>query len=208
MADWWNGLEVINQIFYAAAGFFSIFFIWQLIAAFLGLGADHGDMDLSHDITDAGAGSTYDQFEHGAHIDASATEVSFQIISIRSLITFFTLFTWGTALYLNQGRSIYISIGYSFIWGLAGMFSVALIFFLMRKLTETGTINLNTAIGGTGSVYLNIPKGGVGEIRITVSGVVSYVKARASGGRELMAGTPVRVTRKIDQTTVEVEPIE
>ena len=208
MANWWNGLEVINRIFYAAAGFFSIFFIWQLISAFLGLGGGHGDADFSHDVIDAGDDVTYDQFEHGAHVDADATEISFQIISIRSLITFFTLFTWGTALYLNQGRSIYISIGYSFIWGLAGMFSVALIFFLMRKLTETGTINLNTAIGGTGSVYLNIPKGGTGEIRVTVSGVISYVKARASGDRELMAGTPVRVTRRIDQTTVEVEPIE
>jgi len=204
MAEWWGNLTYVNQVFYGVAAFFSIFFIWQLISALTGLAGDHGDADGmgggDHDVT-------YGQFEHGAHVDAGATEVSFEILSIRSISTFLMLFTWGTALYLNQGMSIPLAMGFSIIWGLAGMFVIALILYMLRKMTETGTINLNTAIGTTGTVYLNIPQGGLGEIRVTVSGVVTYVKARGAGDKELKMGAPVRVTRRIDQTTVEVEPI-
>jgi hypothetical protein len=221
MSEWWSSLTYVNQIFFGAAAFFSVFFVWQLIAAFIGLGGDHGDVsgmggdvhDVSHDFGGAHDAShmshdvTYDKFEHGAQTDADATQISFQILSVRSIITFFTLFTWGTALYLSDQMPIYAAMGYSILWGLAGMFSVALIFFLVKKMTEVGTMNLSTAIGETGTVYLNIPQGGLGEVRVSVSGNITYVKARGAGGKELKAGTPVRVTRRIDATTVEVEPI-
>ena len=204
MGAWWNGLTYLNQIFYGAAAFFSVFFVWQLIAALTGLSGDEGDADAADAVDDA----TYDDFEGGAEADALETTVSFQILSIRSILTFFTLFCWGCALYLNQKTPIGTALIYSIIWGLAGMFSIAFIFYGLRRLTETGTMDLNTSIGKAGNVYLNIPAGGSGEIRVTVSGVLSHVKARAKGGKELKSGTPIKVIKRLNNTTVEVEPVE
>jgi hypothetical protein len=196
MVEWWESLTFLNQVFYGVAAFFSVFFVWQLIAALIGLGGEGGDLEEAGDV-DAGGGA-----------DVAESAASFKLLSIRSIITLFTLFTWGTALYLDSDVAISKAMGYSAIWGVAGMFAVALIFFAMRKLVETGTSDLSTCIGTPGTVYLDIPKDGPGEVRVTVSGVVSHVKARSTGGKGIKAGTPIRVVRRLNQTTVEVEPIE
>jgi len=203
--NWWNSLTLLNQVFYGAAAFFGVFFLWQLVAALIGMSgeevdvgeADVGDVDVGDvDVGDA------DEFE------AAESIASFKLLSIRSIISFFTLFTWGGALYLNWGYPRQTAITYSVLWGLAGMFSVALIFWGLRKLTKAGTSDLRTCVGKPGTVYLDIPEDGMGEVRVTVSGVISYVKARSADGKELRAGTRIRVVRRLGQTTVEVEPIE
>ena len=208
MTEWWNGLTQLNRVFYGLATFCSVFFVWQLIAAFAGLTGDHdvdgdvdGDIAIDHD-------PTYDQFEHGAEADAAETALAFKLLSVRSVTTFCTLFAWGNALYLNRQETMSAALVYSTLWGLAGMFSIALVFYGMRKLSETGTSDLATCIGGTGTVYMDIPEGGAGQIRTTVSGVVSYVKARCAGDAALKSGRMVRVRRQLDHLTVEVEPID
>ena len=95
--------------------------------------------------------------------------------------------------------------GIASIWGFAGMGSVALVLYLLPKLAHTGTRNMNNAMGAAGTVYLDISEGGIGEVRIPVDDVISYVKARAVDGSALKAGTPIVVTRVLDQTTVEVK---
>jgi hypothetical protein len=160
------------------------------------------------DIDDFDADATYDDFEHGAETDAAETIAAFKLLSLRSILAFLTLFSWGMALYLNNDLTVVRALSYSIVWGLAGMFCVALMFFIFQKLTASGTMSLNTAVGRPGTVYLDIAEGGTGEVRITVSDRISYVKARATGGAALKAGTPIRVIRRVDQTTVEVKPIE
>ena len=208
MSEWWEALSGLNRAFYSAAGFFSVFFVWQLVAALIGLGGDEMDADTDMDADgggDLGHGGTYDNFEHGAHADAVESTLAFKLLSIRSIITFFTLFTWGTALYLNQGLVIGKALGLGTIWGLAGMFIVAALFFLMKKMAHTGTKDIRTCVGTTGTVYLEIPEGGEGEVRVTVSDIISYVKAREKDGKGLKPHTPIRVRRLLGQTVVEVE---
>lgn len=208
MTEWWGELSRLNQGFYSAAAFFSVFFLWQLIAALIGLGGDDADADVDAD-ADGGVNidhdGTYDQFEHGAEGDAVESTVAFKLLSIRSIITFFTLFTWGSALYLQQGMVAGKAMGLGTVWGLAGMFIVALIFYLMKKMAHTGTKNLRTCVGTTGTVYLEIPEGGTGEVRVTVSGVVSYVKAREKDGKGIKPNAPIRVRRLLGTAMVEVE---
>jgi hypothetical protein len=205
MTEWWESLSKLNQGFYCAAAFFGVLFIWQLLGAILGLDGDDADVDAAGDVDVDG---TYDDFEHGAEVDSSATLASFKLVSIRSLVTFFTLFTLGGALYMDRGDTTARSLGYSTAWGLAGMLAVAGIVYLLRKMTHTGTKNLATSVGATGSVYLNIPEGGTGEIRVMVSGILSNVKAKNSGGKALKQGTPVKVKRRLDNQTVEVDELE
>lgn len=209
MDAWWDGLSRVNQIFFCAAGFFSVFFVWQLIMALIGIAdegdtvddiSDGGDADIDADMEDVGG----DDGDAGS----SDSVVAFRLVSIRSIITFFTLFTWGTALYLQAGDSLGKAMGISSIWGLAGMVSIALVIFLLLKLVHTGTKNLSTCVGTDGTVYLDIPEKGTGEVRVVVSGVVTYVDARSSDGKALKAGTPIKVVKRLGQTVVQVESIE
>ncbi len=200
MTEWWQNLSSVNRGFFCAAAFFSVFFIWQLLAALIGLGDDDGGHDAGDSCDVEG-----EDFDVDAHSDAPATVMAFKLLSIRAIITFCTLFTWGSALYLSRDVPLGKAMGISTIWGLAGMASVAIVLALLPKLAHTGTKRLSTALGMRGSVYLDIPEGGMGEIRIPVSGVISYVKAISTGGKALKVGTPVIVKRVLDETSVEVE---
>lgn len=202
MQEWWEGLESATQFFYGMAAFFSVFFMWQMIAAFLGLTGD--DVDVGHadiDISDIDASDNFD------HHDVIESSQAFKILSLRSIITFFTLFSWGCALYTGDGMPVVKAMGISSIWGLAGMFAIAFIFYGMGKLTETGTKDVTTCIGEIGTVYLDIPADGFGEVKTSVSGVVEHVKARSVNGEALSAGTQVRIVKAIGQTLVGVEKL-
>jgi len=204
MQEWWESLTRAAQFFYGMAAFFSVFFIWQLIAAFCGLAGDDVDVDGSADIgdTDGDFGDVGD-----AHGDAMEAVVAFKVLSFRSLVTFFTLFSWGSALYLSQGSSLTSAMGIAAIWGLVGMFAIALIFYGMGRLTETGTKDVHSCKGQIATVYLNIPADGFGEIKTEVSGTITHVKARSTDGSTIPAGQQVRVAKIVNQTLVEVEQL-
>lgn len=202
MQEWWAGLESVTRFFYGMAAFFSVFFLWQIIAAFLGMTGD--DVDVGHadvDISDIDASDDFD------HHDVVESSQAFKVLSLRSIVTFFTLFSWGSALYTADGMPVVKAMGISSIWGLVGMFAIAVIFWGMGKLTETGTKDVATCIGAIGTVYLDIPADGFGEIKTNISGAIEHVKARSVDGEALPSGTQVRVVKAIGQTFVGVEKL-
>ncbi|NLE66591.1 MAG: hypothetical protein GX608_04135 [Lentisphaerae bacterium] len=197
LGAWWNGLGTVNQWFYGVAFFFGAIFLWQMIMSFIGLEHDVGldtqvEPDSVHDTPD----------------DATQTLAAFKLISIRSILAFLTLFSWGGALYLNQGLPMGRALGYSILWGLAAMLAVSFIFSLMGRMTESGNIKIGSCLGVNTTVYLDIPAGGVGEIRVPCSGVMTHIKARSAKGDAIKAGTPVKVVRLVESNTVEVETVE
>lgn len=204
MTEWWKSLDPVNQWFYVAAMFFGVFFLWQLVAALIGLGggedadADGGDFDAAD----------HPEFEHGSAVDAHETVAAFKMLSIRSILAFCTLFTWAVAMYLDIGTKLTRALAYGLGWGLIGMIAVSLIFFMMRRLTESGNPRLASSVGTRGRVYMDIPPAGEGEVRVTVSGVLSHVRARVKGGAPLQAGSRIRVVRLLDSSTIEVAPVE
>jgi len=201
MAEWWNSLETLNKLFYGGAGFFTVIFVWQFVGMLIGL-SDGGEIDVDGDIDgDVDMDMDADGIDTGAE-----SMVAFHIFSVRAILAFFTMFTWAGALYMNVGKSTSGSIILAFAWGVAGWTVVAVLLHWLRKLAETGNRRLRTCLGQTGTVYLDIPSGGQGEVRVTVSGVVSVVKARAAGGVALKAGTPVIVARLSGVNSVQVRP--
>jgi len=85
-SQWWSSLPALNQWFFIAAAFFSVFFLWQLAMALFGLSGGH-DLDSHPD----------QPMEHDTPQDAAATVMAFKLIGVRSLLAFFTLFTWRAA---------------------------------------------------------------------------------------------------------------
>jgi hypothetical protein len=203
MLDWWQGLSAVNQCFYIAAGFCSVFILWQLVAALVGLGAAADDVTSHVDVgADHGVG------DHVADTDAHETIVTLKLLSFRSILAFFTLFCWAASLYLNYGLLLSHALLLALLWGLGAMLIVSLLLHWMVKLAETGNPQLSTCVGAEGTVYLDIPAGGLGEVRVTVSGVSAHVRARVAGPGAIKAGATIRVLRTIGPNTVEVEPCE
>jgi membrane protein implicated in regulation of membrane protease activity len=219
--NWWHSLTTLNQWFYSGAAFFSILFGWQLVGGFMGLSeGDGGDADASA-LAGGHDGFGHDSIAHGddthaavGHADAAhaaaadhGTLVDFKLITVRSILAFFTLFFWAGALYISSRIEPFWSISYAVLWGLAAMAAVATAFYVLQRLAETGTPNIATCVGTRGVVYLDIPQGGQGQARVLVSGAISCVKAQATAGQPIKAGTPVRVLRAVSSTTIEVEPV-
>ncbi len=205
MYEWWQNLSGLNQVFYASACFFSLLFIWQFLAALMGFG-DHGGMDIHAADVDTGAGFTNDGVDVHMAEHAADSVASFKILSVRALLAFFTMFSWAGALYLDSDMKPVLAITYAFCWGVGGFIITVLLVNWLRNMQEIGTGRLSTCLGALGTVYLNIPAGGTGEVRVTVSGVVSHIRAIGAGGVAIPAGAPVKVIRLIDQNTIEVEP--
>ena len=117
MEAWWTQLTTLNQIFYIVAIFFSVFFVWQLVAALVGLG---GSEDLGGD-------SGVDAGDAGPGIDDTQEEsvAAFKLLSIRSVIAFGMLFGWAGAFYLQAGHKVPNALAYALVWGAVGMFLVS-----------------------------------------------------------------------------------
>lgn len=206
MNEWWNGLDALNKAFYIGAGFFSLIFLWQFLASLIGMAGEGADVDVDADMDVDGL--DLDDIEAGAIEEAGETVAAFNVLSLRAILAFCTLFCWAAALYLDRDLARSKALVYAFFWGLAGWAVVAALVYGIRRLAETGNPRLATCVGTRGTVYLNIPEHGEGQIRITVSGVVSRVKARSTDGGAIQSGVPVRVARTLDANTVEVEAIQ
>jgi hypothetical protein len=204
---WWSGLAGVNQAFYLAAFFFSLVFVWQLVASMVGIGghdtAGAGDVDVDGTSGHMDASGDGSLDAHAAdHAAESAT--AFKLFSLGAILAFCTMFTWSAALNLNSGTNLGPALAYSVLWGLAGWAVVVVLINSLRRLAETGNQRIETSIGQEGTVYLDIPKDGMGQVRVKVSGVVGVVKARSLGGMPLKAGTPISVVRVVEAGVLEV----
>lgn len=201
MQAWWIELTPLNQALYGVAVFFSLLFLWQFIAALIGLS---GSVDgIMHD--DLNADDVSPDVDNGPHDHGAA---AFKLLSIRSVIAFGMLFGWAGAMHTESGLEIEEALLHGLVWGAAGMTLVAYFFYKVQQLTETHNRNLSSCIGNEGEVYIDIPENGAGQIRVMESGAINYISARGRNGLSILHSTPVRVLRTLDITTVEVEPIQ
>ncbi|MCD4823166.1 MAG: NfeD family protein [Phycisphaerae bacterium] len=207
MAEWWHNLNGINQGFYVAAAFFSVFFVWQLIAALIGLGGGEDEIDADAHDYDTHGDIDHD-FDHDIDHDALDSVAAFKLLSVRSILAFCTLFSWAGAMYLQGGKELQWAVALATAWGAVAMIAVAMIFHLMRRMTESGNMSLASCVGTEGTAYIDIPSAGMGEARVTVSGVMQVFKARGATDAVIPAGTPITVTRVLSPNTIEVKTIE
>jgi hypothetical protein len=191
---WWGGLDPLSRWFFGVAIVFSIIFLWQLIMSFVGLAGGDGGVDSHVEAPDA----------HHAPSDADASVAAFKLLSVRSILAFFTLFFWSAALKLQEHAAVGPAMGIGLIWGVSAMVLVALLLYLMKRMAETGNLRYSSCVGCAGTVYLDIPANGMGEVRTLVNNVVTHLKARNAAAAALKAGTPVRIVKVIGPGAVEV----
>lgn len=191
MSSWWEALSGPQQVFWGIAIVFSILFLIQFVFSLIGL-----DFDSDTD-TDFHA----DTIDHNFSLDTD-----FTLLSVRSIIAFFTFFGWTGVLVLNSGADVWSALGFSSLAGLAAMFIVAYLVYLFSRLSQEGNIDMRRALYQTGEVYLSIPanKNGTGKIHIQIEGAFREVEA-VTNGDALPTGSKVKVVEVIDDNLLLVE---
>lgn len=172
---WWDGLILLEKIYWGLAIPFTLLFLFQVIVTFIG-------GDIPED-------STVD-------IDIEADDgIGFHFFTLKNLIAFFTIFSWTGIACLDSGFSNGVSILCSVVAGLVMMAIMASLFYFMGKLTESGTLDINNAKGGVGEVYLTIQanRGNIGKVQITVQGSLRTLEAITDDAADLVTGAVVSV---------------
>lgn len=185
MGEWWSGMLMFEKIFWYIAIPFTVLFFIQLVLTFTGMGGEDADGGVEGD---GGEGLDSDG-------DGEAGEASgFRIFTVKNFITFFTVFGWSGITLHNAGAGEYLVLFGSLLIAGAVMLLVALLFVSITRLAQSGTMDVNNAIGRTGEVYLPIPGGrsGRGKISITLQGSLREIDA-VTAGEALPRGTAVRV---------------
>ena len=193
--DWWSSLTGIQQVFWGISIVFSVLFIIQFVLSLIGLDFDgDADMDIS---TDADADTGY------------SLDASFTILSVRSIIAFFTFFGWTGVLALNAGVSTISALLLASLSGFLAMFIVGYMIYMFSKLSQSGNIDITRALYKTGEVYLIVPanKNGYGKVHLKVQGILKEMDA-VTDGDALPTGSSVRVIEVLNDNLLLVEPLE
>lgn len=177
---WWADKELFEQIYWTFAIPSTLLFVVILLMTFIG-----GDMSAMGDADDAIEG------DEG---------IGFQFFTLKGLIGFFTLFSWSGLACIAGGISPVVTVIVSIICGLLMMFVLASIFYLMSRLTESGSLNLKNAINRIGEVYLPIKakRGAIGQVQINIQGSIRTLQALTDDKEDLAVGSVVQVTAIIN----------
>jgi len=178
ISAWWNALDSFEKIIWTIALLFSLLFLIQTILSFVG--GDSSDTDAIGDSDDAIGGDD---------------GVDTQYFTIKNLIAFFTMFGWAGIAAYSSGMSKPVSIMIALFAGIA---MVALMILLLRnvgKLKESGTMDINNAIGKLGETYLAIPekRSGSGKVHVTIQNSLHELKAITEDENPIPTGKMVKV---------------
>lgn len=189
-----SGLTWIEIIYWASTIVGGTLFILRVIMMFMGgsMGADSFDappdtthLEISADHTDA--------------------DVSFNLLSVQGLTSFFMMFGLVGLALLKAGLAVFLTVLGGMVAGLLTVAISGLIFSQMKRLQTDGTINIQNTIGTDGSVYLTIPKSGTGQVQIIVQGSLKIFDAVSNSRNIIPTGEKIHVVGVASGNTLVVE---
>ncbi|MDE3743056.1 hypothetical protein [Maribacter polysaccharolyticus] len=176
MEQWFTALTSFEKIYWIVAILSSIILLILIIVTFLG-----GDVDdMSGDVD--------------VEIEGD-TGISFQFLSFKNLMGFFTIFGWVGISCLESGYSKSLTVIISVICGLLMMLAMASLFYYLSKLQSSGTLKMKNALGQIGEVYLTIGanRSKIGKVSISVQGTLRELDALTEEEKDLHQGDVVKV---------------
>lgn len=192
MGEWWDLLATSEKVFWLIAIVFSFLFVVQFGLSLIGIDGD-SDMDIDAD-ADADQGYSLDK--------------DFSILSIRSVVAFFTFFGWTGVYMLSEGKSTTYTVIMSAISGGIAMSLVAYMIYKFAQMEKSGTMDLRHAIDETAEVYLTIPAqlAGEGKIHVMIDGTIHEIDAQTEG-EMIKTGEKVQVLDLTDNGVMLVAPL-
>lgn len=174
MTEWFSTLELFPKIYWTIALIASLVFVIIMILTFIG-------------------GET-DGLETDTEIE-SDTGIGFQFITFKNLVGFFTIFGWSGIACMDSGLSKPSTIVISFVCGFIMMTIMAAMFYYMRKLNDSGTLNFKNAIGAVGEVYLTIGanRSSIGKVHVKIQGALRELEALTDSETALKSSAVIKV---------------
>ncbi|PKG53449.1 hypothetical protein [Olleya sp. 1-3] len=175
MLEWFNALAWFPKVFWMIAIIASFIFIITIIMSFAG-----GDTDDFGDVD--------------ADIDGD-TGIGFQFITFKNLVGFFTVFGWSGIACIDAGLSQTLTIIIAIACGMVMMAIMAAMFYSMRKLSDSGTLDYNNAINQIGEVYLTVGanRSKIGKAHVRIQGALRELEALTDHPTDLKTGTVIQV---------------
>ena len=187
------GLTWIEIIYWLSTIIGGTLFLLRLGMMLIGGGISDEALDTALD----GAAST-------GHHDA---DVSFKLMSVQGLTSFFMMFGLVGLAMLKANLPILLTLIGGIAAGLVTVAITGIVFAQMKRLQTEGTINIQTTVGTEGSVYLNIPKDGTGQVQLIAQGSLKIFDAMSKGKTALATGEKVRVVGVTSGNTLIVEKL-
>lgn len=187
MIDWWNGLELAQQIFALVGIGSTVILVIQMVMMLFGLG-DDSDADVD-DIDDIGEGD------------------GLALFTVKGIIAMLSITGWTGVIFLGTEMPTAVSYILAFLCGFATLIIMAYVMRAISKLQSSGNIDIGNAVGKVGQVYIPIKPGSSGKVNITIQGQYSEFSAISTSGKTLSTGTYVRVVAVDEAGTLVVEPI-
>ncbi|MBN2662844.1 MAG: NfeD family protein [Bacteroidales bacterium] len=183
----WENLSLIGKLYWIFAIPSTAIFAILMILSFFG--AD-GDADIDDGSVDIGEG--FGGF----------------ILSFKSLISFMMMFGWAGIISHAFNLNTILTIIIAFITGLVSLLAVAGLLYFFSKMSYSGTMELENAIGKEGQVVLRIPakKSGSGQVQLNVQGSFRTLDAVTEEPEEIKSGTNVQVIDIVNTDTLLVVP--
>jgi len=212
MADWWNNLTLLKQIFYTVAIPATLVLVIQSIMAMIGLSDFSTDTD-GLDINGFDDPDGFDGIDSSQDIemhDQAGNDLSgvFKFFTIRGLVAFFSIFGW-TGVVLAEAVHPAIAIFVALLSGLLAMMVIGYLFYLMTALQYSGNIHYDNCIGKTGEVYLTIPpkNQGRGKVTLTVQERLIEVNAITEDELPIKSGDTITVIGMMSDHTAIVKRV-
>jgi len=186
LLNWWQGLETVEQWFWAFALISNVFFVLYVALQFFG-GHDPDMPDGHHGDLDAG----------------------FTLLSIRSLLAFGMFMGYTGVVVTRMGAGLIVAL---IAGATAGVLAAWLAWRLLRlllRLQSSGTLDMQQTIGQTGEVHLRIPArlGGMGKVMIQVQGALRELDA-VSESDEIPTGASILVVALTEHGELIVQPFQ
>lgn len=223
MQAFWESLSLLQKILYCIAIPSTLVLILQTILLFLGMGdggdgvnvSDTSGLDLAGaDFDPTGApdmGPADFDLPDGDFAGDGSNPADFgtlRLFTLQGIIAFLCVFGWSGIALVKTALPIFLSLLFSFLFGLLFMFLVAFLIRAMSKLSDDGSISVQSTLGCSGTVYLTIPpKGkGHGKINITIGGQFCEYDAITDSPVPVPTGAQIRVIDvRGDMVVVETE---
>lgn len=198
MINWWNGLELVQQIFALIAIPSTAILIIQTVLQLIGIGGDDVPEDIDGDgIPDSDLDA------------AAAADDGLSLFSIRGILSMLCITGWLGVGLLETALPDWAAILIAVAAGVATLIGIA---FLMRgiyKLQSSGNIDISNAIGKVAQVYIPIPAAGAGSGKVTITLQEKFCEYTAitAATEALKTGSYVRVVSVSDGGVLLVEPL-
>ncbi|MCL1903327.1 MAG: hypothetical protein FWF94_02790 [Oscillospiraceae bacterium] len=206
VSNWWNMLELTEQILFCFALPSSLILIIQAILIIVGGAGDGADGGGDFDGGDFDGG---DFDGDGTDASGSGDFSAASMFTLQGISSFFCVFGWVSICTYRTGLPLMAAVIIAAALGFATMYAIARVMMYLMKLAQSGTLDVKKLIGSTGTVYLRIPPKGKGKGKVTVQTSERLVEldAISESEEEIPNNTDIKVIDILGENVLVVEAI-